>query len=391
MKILFDLTATQPDSKVINHGGGEYTKAVFVELTNTAPDSVIALYNKNFELDYEITELIRKHSLEKILSNDIDLVRRFIVEKGINIFYTGLAKPEHLRLFDLQSETFKVIITIHGLRSLELPSDKYEWYYCGSVKSRIKLIYKSLFPLIYKNSVSRHYFKFLQAHKIITVSHHSKKSILTFFPEIPEERISVFYSPLIDYSKSINSTDNNISKLSLSNRKYFLLLSASIWTKNCYRAIKAFDKLLSENQKCKEYKMLITGINNQFFEIKNRDNFIFTDYLERKSLEELFKNTLALVYPTLNEGFGYPPLEAFKYGVPVFASEIGSVREVCGEAAYYFDPENIPEIRNCLLSAIELSDLFSESNIQIRYNRYKMIKDRQKADLTKMISLLLEC
>jgi glycosyltransferase involved in cell wall biosynthesis len=167
-----------------------------------------------------------------------------------------------------------------------------------------------------------------------------------------------------------------------------LLLSGSIWTKNSYRAIKAFDKIISDNKECRDYKMIITGLKRISFKVRNTENFVFTDYLNRGTLEKLFKNSLALVYPTLNEGFGYPPLEAMKYGVSVYASEIPSVREVCGDAAIYFDPTDIKDIQNKLLSAIYSDDLFSKTNIQKRCNRYNMIKKRQEDDLLKLIMLL---
>jgi glycosyltransferase involved in cell wall biosynthesis len=45
-----------------------------------------------------------------------------------------------------------------------------------------------------------------------------------------------------------------------------------------------------------------------------------------------------LVYPSLYEGFGLPPLEAMASGCPVVCSKTASLPEVCGEAAEYFDP-----------------------------------------------------
>lgn len=56
------------------------------------------------------------------------------------------------------------------------------------------------------------------------------------------------------------------------------------------------------------------------------------------SLKALYVNALALVFPSLYEGFGLPPLEAMVCGCPVAASTAEAVREVCGDAALYFDP-----------------------------------------------------
>lgn len=390
MKILFDLSATQAYSDVLNHGGSEYAKAIFTELIKLHPENVTVFYKQNLELDSEIAELITEKSLKILFQDDIDSICNYILENSINIFYSALAKAEYNRLISMQSKTFKVIITIHGLRYLEMPGDTYERFYSHSIKSRVKIIYKGLFPNVYKKSLVKNYGSILGAYKIITVSNHSRKSILNFFPELNTEKILVFYSPLIDYTREVSSETKSTNGYSVSHRKYFLMVSGSIWIKNCYRPIKAFDNLISSNPEFKEYRMLITGMKNHSFSVKNQENFVFTDYVSRKTLENLFKNSLALIYPSLNEGFGYPPLEAMKYGIPVFASEIGPVKEVCGDAAFYFNPLVVTEIESSLLSAITRKDLFSDVNLKIRYDRYKLIKDRQEGDLKKMISLLTE-
>jgi glycosyltransferase involved in cell wall biosynthesis len=388
MKILFDLSAAQPDNEIINHGGSEYAKAVFLKLAETCPESVSVFFDRNLAMDRSILEIIKKHSIKTLESSDLVTVSSFIEDNEISVFYSALPKSQHLPLFETQSKTFKVVITIHGLRSLELPSDSYERYYSRSAKSRIKIIYKQMFPSVYKNTYLKHYRKFLGASRIITVSDHSKEALLKFFPEIDSNKINVYYSPLINYKTEDYSPVSVKSSLTLIPRKYFILLSGSIWTKNGYRAIKAFDELISGNREIRDYKMLVTGVNQTFFKVKNPENFVFSGYLNRNILEEQLKNALALVYPTLNEGFGYPPLEAMKYGVPVLGSAIGPVMEVCGDAAEYFNPHNEDEIKSCLLRATDKNISFSESNINTRYDRYHIIRARQENDLEKMIRLL---
>lgn len=54
--------------------------------------------------------------------------------------------------------------------------------------------------------------------------------------------------------------------------------------------------------------------------IKNKSHFVLLEYVDNNVLESLYKGAYALIYPTLNEGFGYPPLEAMKYGTPVLSS-----------------------------------------------------------------------
>jgi glycosyltransferase involved in cell wall biosynthesis len=66
------------------------------------------------------------------------------------------------------------------------------------------------------------------------------------------------------------------------------------------------------------------------------------------SLKALYGNALALVFPSVYEGFGLPPLEAMTCGCPVAASTAEAVREVCGDAALYFDPSAPQAIADAL-------------------------------------------
>jgi glycosyltransferase involved in cell wall biosynthesis len=283
-----------------------------------------------------------------------------------------------------------VIITIHGLRALELPTDKYEWFYCKDMRSRIKFLYKNFMPGKYERSLRRYFRNFLDSSRIITVSDQSRNELLRFFPDLSPEKISTFYSPLLSYSQNGVNEDNILKSSGLVRGKYFLLLSGSIWTKNSYRVIKTFDGILSEDHDYKDMKMIVTGVSREFFTVRNRENFVFTGYLERNVLEAILKNALSLVYPTLNEGFGYPPLEAMKYGVPVLASRINPIVEVCGNAAYFFDPRDKKDIRMKLRYAMNNHEIYSENKIHERVSRYQYISKRQEDDLNNMVELLCQ-
>jgi glycosyltransferase involved in cell wall biosynthesis len=65
---------------------------------------------------------------------------------------------------------------------------------------------------------------------------------------------------------------------------------------------------------------------------------IFKDYVSETELAELFSSASALVFPSLHEGFGIPTLEAMMLGVPVVASDCGSLPEVVGSAALKVNP-----------------------------------------------------
>ena len=67
-------------------------------------------------------------------------------------------------------------------------------------------------------------------------------------------------------------------------------------------------------------------------------------YVTDAELKALYEHALCLVFPSRYEGFGIPPLEAMSLGCPVMASHIAAVKEVCGSAAQYFDPDDHHEV-----------------------------------------------
>ena len=69
-----------------------------------------------------------------------------------------------------------------------------------------------------------------------------------------------------------------------------------------------------------------------------------TGYLTDKQLAELYRRASIFAFPSLDEGFGMPVLEAMAHGVPVIASNTSALPEVCGDAAILVDPTNTDQI-----------------------------------------------
>ena len=77
-----------------------------------------------------------------------------------------------------------------------------------------------------------------------------------------------------------------------------------------------------------------------------RDRVIFTGEVSNDDgvFRQYFAHADALILPSLYEGFGLPPLEAMACGCPVIVSNLGSLPEVCGDAALYCDPHSPQDI-----------------------------------------------
>ena len=83
-------------------------------------------------------------------------------------------------------------------------------------------------------------------------------------------------------------------------------------------------------------------------------------YVPEPELPALYAGATAFAYPSLQEGFGLPVLEAMAAGTPVLTSDVSSLPEVAGEAAVYVDPEYVPSIQAAL------EDLLTDEGLRAR-------------------------
>lgn len=98
-----------------------------------------------------------------------------------------------------------------------------------------------------------------------------------------------------------------------------------------------------------------TGLDGRALESLVPGRIHCTGAVDAPSLRRLVGDADCLVFPSLYEGFGLPPLEALACGTPVLASDIPPVRETCADAADYFDPHSESSLREGLLRCAALS------------------------------------
>jgi len=87
---------------------------------------------------------------------------------------------------------------------------------------------------------------------------------------------------------------------------------------------------------------------------------IFTNYADETTLLHLYRSASLLVYPSLYEGFGIPPLDAMSCKVPVIVSDIPPLREVCGAAALFFSPTDHEELAHRIRTVLDSDTLRAE-------------------------------
>ncbi|MBM3209218.1 glycosyltransferase family 4 protein, partial [Candidatus Shapirobacteria bacterium] len=91
---------------------------------------------------------------------------------------------------------------------------------------------------------------------------------------------------------------------------------------------------------------------------------VFTDYVSEEDKYPLIAGAKCFVLPSLYEGFGIPVLEAMALGVPVAISNVSSLPEVGGQAAFYFNPEKPESIAETLAGVLKLSPEEKEMTIR---------------------------
>lgn len=377
-RILFDLIASQPANGAKFHGGGEYIKTVFKYLCDNYLDEIemhVSLNRKNF-MDEWVLNIIEENG---IVIEDVEKVsglnhNTFFL--NANVFFLG--EMMSATGINIPSDMFAIGV-YHGLRTLERNADWCDILYGESTKNKIKTILRTAVNNNYWYNYKYNEYKTnIEKFDIaIGVSEHSYYAARNFFPDYPKDRLKVFYSPM-KYIESIKENKKIAGKI-------ILMVSVNRYEKNAYRALKAMDDLFGADQ-LQEYKVVTTGVIPKSIEnrLKNKDRFISRGYVEPNELEELYQSCDVFVYPTKNEGFGYPPLEAMKYGKTCVVSACTSLPEICGDAVYYVNPYDIKEMKTRILQAVDKK--IPKEKIE---RNLKRVNARQEADLKALCDLIV--
>lgn len=242
------------------------------------------------------------------------------------------------------------MVTIHDLTLSLFPGRKMnKWYH------------RFAYNIVIKNAVKH-------AVKIIAVSNNTKEDIINHL-NVPEEKIEVIYHGISEKFTLLDDpkiTEKTLKKFQI--EKDFLLYTG-VWRdhKNLPRLIKAFSIL--KNEKYLDLSLVITGKPDPCYpEVKDtvkklnlQQDVIFTGQVSDEELVHLYNAARIYVFPSLYEGFGFPPLEAMKCGTPVAASKASSIPEICGENnAIFFDPYDINDM------ADKIAMLYKDADMQTK-------------------------
>jgi glycosyltransferase involved in cell wall biosynthesis len=183
----------------------------------------------------------------------------------------------------------------------------------------------------------------LRCRRILVISEHSRRDVIRHF-SCPPGKIDLTYlgGPEL-YPPA------EVSGLDISHRNYLLYVGRREYYKGIQYLLHAFESLKRETRST--VKLVLVGEPDPRFEayyesiisgMEHRADVINTGYVNDDELSWLYIHALALVHPSLYEGFGLPPLYAMSYGTPVVCSNRASLPEVVGDAALIIDPEDGP-------------------------------------------------
>ena len=207
--------------------------------------------------------------------------------------------------------------------------------------SRAELVYRWV---VYGWSLRR-------ARRIVAISAHVKQTLVERM-NVEPERVEVIHLGL----------DHGLFRPDGAEpRRPYLLYPANPWPhKNHALLFEAFERVRRGRP---DLRLVLTGTGLERLGPVPRGVDV-RGHVSREELAELYRTASALVFPSLYEGFGQPPLEAMASGTPVAVSRAGSLPEVCGEAAVYFDPLSVEEIAEAILTVLDRPQRLVERGLQ---------------------------
>ncbi|MCX7765755.1 MAG: glycosyltransferase family 4 protein, partial [Candidatus Sumerlaeia bacterium] len=255
-------------------------------------------------------------------------------------------KKDQLALFHAPSNLLPLrkvcpyIVTIHDM----------SYFVNGKRYPRGKLLY---WQIVTKRTLRL-------ADLIITVSNYSKQDILRFFDYPAEKIIPIYEAPhsIFRRIEDEKALENFLQKYRLSGKEIILNVGTLEPGKNQKTLIFAFDKLIKKVESAGAHRtdstlhLVIAGDKGWLYKdifqtiekLKLNDRVLITGHISDVDLLHFYNCARMLVFPSINEGFGLPVLEAMACGTPVIASNTSALPEIAGNAALFVEPYDVDKM-----------------------------------------------
>ncbi|SDO21410.1 Glycosyltransferase involved in cell wall bisynthesis [Rhodoferax sp. OV413] len=187
-----------------------------------------------------------------------------------------------------------------------------------------------------------------KAHKILAISECTKKDLVQFFG-ISAEKVEV-----VHLASSMGTTNTPPTRSSELPARYVLFVGSRTVYKNFFFLINSIRTLLAADP---ELHIVCTGTGfnkneRVFFEIHGLADRVHHRSANDAELQALYQQAQVFVFPSLYEGFGLPVLEAFSCACPTVLGNSGSLPEIGGDGALYFEPKDAQSLRLAMSQAL---------------------------------------
>ncbi len=322
-------------------GKGRYTEQLVEELLAAHPDDQFLLYtDQPYPVWEHFANAQQKFFPPSSLRWHIKVVQD-LKKIRPDVFWS----PTSYIIAALAPKWLKVVITIHDLVA---------WLYPTRHNFKATIIERLTLPFAIKKIT-----------KAIAVSENTKRDLHHFFPKIQGKvevipcAASTNFTPLTSEEKEHFRARHHLPE-------HFILAVGTLEPrKNFITLIKAFAEVQKNHS---EYVLIIIGGKGWYFEkifktvrdLGAEDSVIFAGYVDEDNLAGYYNTATCLVFPSLYEGFGIPPLEAMKSGCPVIASNTSSIPEVVGTSAILISPSSVAELAAAIEKVIDEPELQKE-------------------------------
>ena len=244
--------------------------------------------------------------------------------------------------------------------------------------------YKHFFPIYAKKSTH-----------IVTVSHYSKNDLIESYG-IEPSKISVVYNGANSTFAPINEEQQRLVRQKYTNGyPYFVFVGALNPRKNVDRLLSAFDQFKETTNN--EHKLVIVGepmfmtksIEQTLKAMKHNSSVVFTGRLQVDELSKVVAAATALTFVPYFEGFGIPLVEAMYCPVPIIASNVTSMPEVAGDAAYYVNPFDINQIAEAMEQLVSSNKLLKSLTEKAIERKTLFSWDKTASEFYKCIENLI--
>jgi glycosyltransferase involved in cell wall biosynthesis len=229
--------------------------------------------------------------------------------------------------------------------------------------------YPEMHPADRVRNMNKHFQRSMErASMIITDSRAIKDEIKDMFG-VADSRIKSIPLGVESLFRPLNQEESApvLQQHGLSYQKYILAVGTLEPRKNLSSVLLAYMQLPANIRR--HYPLVLVGMSGwhtsalekQMAPLVAAGEIRQLGYLEREDLAVVIAGALTLVYPSIYEGFGLPPLEAMTCAVPVIASNVSSLPEVVGDSGLLVNPHDIDDIAKAMETMITAPDIRAAS------------------------------